>query len=656
LLELLENPRLSVDEIVATAVERAVAMTGSEFGFIGLVAEDGTTVATRMSRRAAEQCGMNPDVPIDFRISGDGLWSTCLKDRRSFFVNEYVAKKELPPGHVPLRRVLGVPVVRDGKSVLICGLGNKTDPYDETDVLHVRLFVEGVCGAIERIRQEQALRRNERHYRALMEQSLDVVAVVAPDGAVIYQSPSIERVLGWRVPEVLGRSAYDFVHNDDREIATRLIGKVQPGAIAGGTLRLRHRDGSWRTLEAIVRNLTQDPDVAGIVVNARDITERQKLEAQYLHAQKLEAFGQLAGGIAHDFNNVLVVLLMQFGMMQREPNLPPAITGPLREMEALANRAASLTRQLLIFSRRQEYSMRTLDLNRAIEGVCGMLKRLIGENIEFNFQPAASPLWVEADVGMIEQVAVNLCVNARDAMPEGGRLSVTLASELRGSEMQSDRGDRQLYACLVVADTGCGMDEETRKRVFEPFFTTKPVGQGTGLGLATVYGIARQHHGWAEVETAPHRGSTFRVFFPCVPAPVDPRNEDLAQPPTGGTESVLLVEDEEFVRHAFALCLRRAGYAVVEAANAAEAVNAWHERGGAFALLLTDMLMPGRSGLDLAMELVAAQPALRVIVASGYTAQPAGSGSPFTPHLLYLAKPCSPDQLLRTIRTALDAK
>ncbi|HVU35190.1 MAG TPA: PAS domain S-box protein [Opitutaceae bacterium] len=662
LLELLQSPTRSRDEVVQFTVEQAVAMTQSEFGFVGFVDADETVLSAHPSAAVLSRCGMKARVPIDFRIAHGGLWAAAIRERRPIMVNDYAEanplKKGVPEGHLGLRRFLAVPVFRAGRAVMLCGLANKAEPYDDSDVLHVRLFAEGVWGVLENNRNQQALRRNERHYRALMEQSLDVVAVLAKDGTVTYQSPSVERVLGWQPADVVGHSVFDFVHPDDRVTAERRFAELPDNAINDGTFRCRHRDGSWRSLDVITRNLLGDPDVAGIVVNARDVTERKALEAQYLHAQRLEAFGQLAGGVAHDFNNILAVMLMDFSLIQAEPDLTPAVAGWVKQLETLANRAAALTRQLLIFGRRQELEIQTLDLNGALENVCGLMRRLIGENITVDFRPAGRPLWVSADRGMIEQVVTNLCVNARDAMPEGGRLSVMLGAESRRPpEADADAAPREM-AYLAVADTGCGMTEEVRKRIFEPFFTTKPVGRGTGLGLATVYAIAKQHHGWIDVDTAPGRGSTFRVYFPIVATPPQMEGAQSPRPePTGGTEDVLLVEDEALVRSTLAMCLLRGGYHVTEARDGLEAKRKWDEAGGNFAVLVTDMVMPeGVTGLQLAKQLLEAKPALHVVIVSGYSAEPISSAAPFASRIIHLAKPCTPEQLLRAVRRAIEAK
>jgi PAS domain S-box-containing protein len=392
--------------------------------------------------------------------------------------------------------------------------------------------------------------------------------------------------------------------------------------------------------------------INGLVGISRDVTERKNLETQYLQSQKMEAFGQLAGGVAHDFNNILAAMLLQVSFIKTTAKLPDEIIAQLGDLEELTARASGLTRQLLMFSRRQGMEKRTLDLNTVVKGTCNLLGRLIGEHVTIELKTSAEPLWIEADSGMVEQVMMNLCINARDAMPGGGKLSIeTHAVAPTGATERSNRG----HACLVVADTGSGMDAATRARIFEPFFTTKPVGKGTGLGLATVYGIIQQHRGWVEVESTPGAGSTFRVFLPLqekASAVVDERG-------TGGlsrgTESILLVEDDEMVRLALSTCLRRAGYNVTEAADGPQAVRVWNEHKHDFNVLLTDFLMPGGlNGAELADHLLRDKESLRVIVISGYAVLPNGAPIPWSKGTIRLAKPFELRTLLETVRRSLD--
>jgi two-component system cell cycle sensor histidine kinase/response regulator CckA len=393
--------------------------------------------------------------------------------------------------------------------------------------------------------------------------------------------------------------------------------------------------------------------VTGLVGISRDITARKHLEAQYRQAQKMEAFGQLAGGVAHDFNNILSVIMMQVNLLQMEQLLPGRVMSGLGELERCAMRGAGLTRQLLMFARRQEMETRQVNLATLVDEASKMLRRVLGEHIAFEFVRSDGEAWIEGDPGMIEQVLMNLCINARDAMREGGRLTIAISLDRRAAP----GGDVALpVACLSVTDTGCGMDAATRARIFEPFFTTKPAGAGTGLGLATVYGIVQQHHGWVEVDSAPGQGSTFRVYFPQVSGehPAGAIESGIRRAPRG-TETVLLVEDEESLRSSLAGMLRAAGYRVVAAANGPDALRHWDEAGGGFALVLTDYLMPGGlNGAQLASRLRETRPALRVIIMSGYVPGHRDTRTPWPEQAIRLTKPVEAAKLLATIRECLD--
>ena len=389
----------------------------------------------------------------------------------------------------------------------------------------------------------------------------------------------------------------------------------------------------------------------------RDLTQRRQLEERLRQAQKMEAIGQLAGGVAHDFNNILAAIMMNVSLMQQETGLTPILRELLTELEDSAKRAATLTRQLLAFSRRQKMQPQPLELNDLLGNLLKMLRRLLGERINLIFQEATDPPWIEGDPIMMEQVVLNLCVNARDAMPQGGQLILlTRIVEMSAAQMQRHpEAPVGQYVCLTVADTGCGMDAATLEHVFEPFFTTKEVGRGSGLGLATVHGIVEQHHGWLEIESTVGQGTTFRVYLPVSTKAWAGTVEEGAIGWKGGTETILLVEDEISLRRTVALFLRRQGYTVLEAGNGFEALRQWEHHANSIALLFTDMVMPeGMTGLDLARQLRLRRAELPVIVSSGYSPDLISEDQPAQPNLLYLPKPCEPAKLARKLRSLLD--
>jgi PAS domain S-box-containing protein len=388
--------------------------------------------------------------------------------------------------------------------------------------------------------------------------------------------------------------------------------------------------------------------------------ERENLQAQLMQAQKLEGIGQLAGGVAHDFNNIMASIMMNLGLLHDNPHLDPEALSMLKDLEKEARRAATLTRQLLAFSRRSIMQVKVLDLNELLGELMKMLRRLIGENITVQTGGAGGDLWIEADAGMIEQVIVNLTVNARDAMPKGGSLSLfthrtditetptTVNSEARPGQ----------FVCLTVTDTGCGMDGVTMKRIFEPFFTTKEVGKGTGLGLATVHGIVKQHNGWVEVESAVGQGTTFRVYLPAKNHRPETCELDLDPPPTArGHETILLVEDEASLRKATGRFLARNGYTILEASNGKDALRQWEQNQARIHLLYTDMIMPGgMTGLELAERLQAQKPGLPAIISSGYSTELVQPDNPIGKGIVYVPKPCAPSLMLKIVYECLAGK
>jgi signal transduction histidine kinase/ActR/RegA family two-component response regulator/HAMP domain-containing protein len=390
-----------------------------------------------------------------------------------------------------------------------------------------------------------------------------------------------------------------------------------------------------------------------------DTTEQLSLEAQLRQSQKMESVGQLAAGVAHDFNNMLTIIQGHSSSLLARPELPEDISEPIQTVYFAAERAASLTRQLLMFSRKNVMQTRPLDLREVVGNIGKMLHRLIGETITLQFQPPAELPLVLGDSGMIEQVLMNLSVNARDAMPRGGTLTIVVEPWHIDETYLDTHPEAHVgkFVRLRVSDTGTGMDAMTLAHIFEPFFTTKEIGKGTGLGLATVYGIVKQHDGWLEVASEPGRGTTFDLFFPAgseMAAPVKVETVP-ATPAVGGTETIMVVEDELFLREMTRDILQNFGYRILEAASGKEALAVWQQRAGQVDLLLTDMVMPdGVSGADLAEQLLVQKPGLKIIFTSGYT------DNEVSPEVLaktcaqFLQKPYSHSDLARIIRACLD--
>ena len=485
--------------------------------------------------------------------------------------------------------------------------------------------------------------RSEQHFRSLIENGSDVIAIMGGGGSVDYLSPSAERIFGFPVDRYIGHYGFDFAHPDDRKGVEQAFARVLAGAREEVECRIPASDGTYRTMISTLRLIESGPHAGGILLNGHDATGRRAVEAELAlkedelrQGQKMEAVGQLAGGIAHDFNNLLTAIhgYAEFARDGAEKANLPKLQSDIGEILHSADRAGELTRHLLAFSRRQRLEPVPLELNRLLENLDKLLRRLIGEHIKFVTLLADEPCWVEADPGQLEQVLVNLAVNARDAMPTGGTLTIAITA-----------GEK---AVLTVADTGHGMDAETRARAFEPFYTTKGVGEGTGLGLATVYGIVTQSGGEIDLDSSPSVGTTFTVTLPRTAKPASPTTAEPDETePAPRAGRILLVEDEPAVRLIAARILRKAGYEVLEGRDGEEGLRLAARELGQLDLLVTDVVMPQLSGPELATRIRALRPELPVIYCSGYM-----TGT-LTEHLeigeTILAKPFTSAELLDAV-------
>jgi signal transduction histidine kinase/CheY-like chemotaxis protein/HAMP domain-containing protein len=417
--------------------------------------------------------------------------------------------------------------------------------------------------------------------------------------------------------------------------------------------RLENRVLSWSLHPVLSRRVVH--------CYVTDITERLSLEAQLRQSQKMESVGQLAAGVAHDFNNMLTVIQGHAGILMARPSLPPELRDSVQSVYFAAERAAGLTRQLLTFSRKSVMQPKLLDLREVVSNMSKMLKRLLGETVSLEFSPPPEIPLIRADAGMIEQVLMNLAVNARDAMPGGGKLIVAIQPVTLDSEYVQTHSEARIgpFVFLRVTDTGCGMDAQTRNRIFEPFFTTKEPGKGTGLGLATVYGIIRQHEGWIDVTSELGKGTTFGIFFPATAettAGIKP-SDPLAESVRGGNEIILLVEDEPAILKMGKLILQDCGYRVLEAYSGNDGLDLWQRNEGRIDLLLTDVVMPeGLSGLELAQQLLGQRPQLKVLFTSGYNVNYLDTELLGKCGGVFLQKPYTRSTLAKAVRACLDGK
>jgi two-component system, cell cycle sensor histidine kinase and response regulator CckA len=516
--------------------------------------------------------------------------------------------------------------------------------------------------ALRAFERESALRAGEAKFRALIEESLDIILVLDADRTVRFWSPGATAALGFAEAEVLGRP-FDLVHREDKLDATRALRRVlsAPAATARVTCRFRHKDGSWRVVESVVRNLLHDPAVQGVVVNSRDVTEQRLLEEHSWQAQKLESIGRLAGGVAHDFNNLLVVILSCSDALKLD--LEAGLRANPEDIEHIrlaGERARDLTRQLLAFARKQLIAPVPLDLGDVVRSSEKLLRRVLGEDVELAVR-VEPHLWsIVCDAGQIEQVLLNLAINSRDAMPRGGVLTIESRNAEIGPAEAAQWPDLRPgeWVHLRVRDTGTGMSPRALAHVFEPFFTTKERGKGTGLGLAMVHGIVTQSGGRIRVSSEPGQGTTFDICFPRSLQGTVSHGAPTPAPAarSAGTETVFVVEDDAQVREVTVRSLRAAGYRVLAAGNGREAfdVAARHQDG--VALLVTDVIMPELDGRAVADGLRARYPDLRVLFVSGYTDDAIARHGVLESGVELLPKPFTPTSLLRRVRAVLDGR
>jgi PAS domain S-box-containing protein len=647
----------------------------------------------------------------------------------------------------------------------------------------VQAIAARIRARLQQRQSEETLQASDTRFRALIENSMDLIVVLDAHGRLTYRSPSAS-MLGYRLEELLGRVMFDYVHPDDADRIRQAFARAAGGSAPGmrEEFRFRHKEGSWRTFEAVVTNLLDEPAVKGLVINARDITERRKaeealrrseeehrglieraplgiyrttpegrllaanptlakmlgyerpaellgqdvahvlypspevrarvlsplrqhedwatetewkrkdgrsvavrlnvhavrgsageiecfeglaedvteqrsLEAQFRQAQRLEAVGRLAGGVAHDFNNILTAISGYSELLLADLSADDPKREDVTEIRAAARRAAALTRQLLAFGRKQVLEVKVLDLNAVVQTLERMLRRLMGEDVRLELALSEGLGAVQADPAQLEQVIMNLAVNARDAMPAGGHLTIETANvvldELYARTHQGAKPGQ--YVMLALSDTGIGMDRETQSHIFEPFFTTKDPSKGTGLGLATVYGIVKQSGGNIWVYSEPERGATFRLYLPRVDEQPDDPGQLAVPPAAGGHETVLLAEDDASVREAVARSLEQKGYRVLRASGGRMALDVARAHTGKIALLVTDLVMPEMTGGEVALALLAQRPDLRVIYMSGYADEAVVRHGVLEKGLRYLQKPFSAEELARKVREVLDA-
>jgi PAS domain S-box-containing protein len=509
-------------------------------------------------------------------------------------------------------------------------------------------------------RAEAALRTSENHYRLLFENNPTPILVYDRETLrFLSVNEAAVRAYGYTREEFVAMNLAEIALPEEIPAFQEQLARLNDEAGNSGIWRHRKKDGKLLEMEITSHALAGDGRDAWLSL-ASDVTERLNLEAQLRQSQKMDSVGQLAGGIAHDFNNLLTVINGHTGLLLAMAGLPPKVAEPLKDISEAARRAAELTRQLLTFSRKNVLQPQVIDLNEVVNNVSKMLGRILGEDVtlDVNFSPSLPA--VKADLGMIEQVLLNLAVNSRDAMPRGGRLQIQTTSVMVDRARVQHNPDAAVgrHVCLSFIDTGCGISAENLRRIFEPFFTTKELDRGTGLGLATVYGIIKQHQGWIEVRSQVDQGATFEIYLPATTERAGALSPSSAeQRVIGGTETLLVVEDEAPLLKLMQHILESYGYKVIGCSSGKSALELWEEHRQKIDLLLTDMILPdGMAGPELAEILQMSKATLKVVFTSGYNAEKLEKNFPMNRGASFIQKPFHARKLAETVYDTLSKK
>ena len=531
--------------------------------------------------------------------------------------------------------------------------------YDENGAIK---WIDGVIEDItERKSAEEKIKQSEERFRSLVQNSSDIITLLDRKGRISYVSASVRRVLGYSPEELIGRSAFEYVHQDDLKQVIDAFARVVQNPVLKSTteFRYKHKDNTWSTIEATSSNQTANPAIRHIVVNARDITERkhseeerEKLRTQLLQSQKMEAIGQFAGGIAHDFNNILTVIMGCAHYLKKELKDKDPLQLDINDMLASTEKASSLIQSLLTLSRKKVINPRHINLNEIVHNMQRLLVRLISEDIKVETRLADRKLIVMADPGQIEMVLMNLVMNARDSMPGIGLLTIsTDFVELDNEHIENSCQIRQgKYAAIVISDSGKGMDEATRERIFDPFFTTKEAGKGTGLGLAMVHGVVKQHNGYINVYSEIGMGTTFRIYLPLAVTESTDVKPECVRAPKKGTETLLFAEDNKEVRKFTKMMLEKCGYEVIEAKDGEDAVNKFLKNRDRVQMLLLDVIMPKKNGKEAYDLIRKIRPDIKALFISGYTADAIERKGLMEEGFDFILKPVSPLAFLKKIK------
>jgi PAS domain S-box-containing protein len=651
----------TLEEFLTRTLDEIGALVNSPIGFYHFVSPDQQTLSLQQwSTRTLKEFCQAQGRGMHYEIDRAGIWADGIREGKPVMHNDYASlqnKKGMPEGHALVLRELVVPVKRNDKVVAILGVGNKPFDYSEKDIETVAFLADATWQIVQNKLTDEALRGSEEKFRLAFHTSPDSINLIRlDDGMYLDINQGFVQIMGYNPEELIGKTLPELNLWKNPEERKRFFKDLkEKGSVENRKTEFVRKDGGViiGLMSARVFRMQEEEVVLSI---GRDITEHLRLEDQLRGAQKMEAIGRLAGGVAHDFNNMLSVILgyTDLGLEITKPE--DALYGPLKEIQNAANRSANITRQLLAFARKQTIAPRVIDLNEMVESMLRMLRRLIGENIDLKWLPAAELWSLNMDPSQIDQILANLCVNARDAIQGGGLVVIetgraTFDEDACMGHPDCRPGD---FVLLAVSDNGQGMEKPTLENLFEPFFTTKDVGQGTGLGLATVYGIVQQNRGFIHVYSEPGKGASFKIYLPRHDTAKElDREEDQSIQPARNQETILLVEDEPAILKMASIMLEKLGYIVLaantpgKALELARAVSPIH-------LLITDVVMPEMNGKDLAEQLILLHPDMRVLFMSGYTANVIAHHGVLDEGVRFIPKPFSRWDISLKVREAME--
>ena len=665
--------RVPDEEMCAKVLAIILDALGSMYGVFGHLNEKGDFVVPTMTRMVWEQCRVSDKSFIFLRDKwGNSSWPRAIREKRTICLNE--PSTNTPQGHVLITRHVSLPIIHRNEVVGLIQVANKESEYTSEDIDFLEAIAASIAPVLDarlkqerqeakRKRIEEALRKSEEKYRGLMEATADWVWTCDPKGRQTFANNAAKEILGYELHEIIGAATVSLMHPEDAKRVQKWFTKVveEKKGWKNAVLRWKHKDGTTKFLESSARPILDSKgDLVGFAGIDRDVTERLRLEQQLLQTQKMEAIGTLAGGVAHDFNNLLSVILGNADLMLMELRKDHPFYNGIKEVRKAGTGAASLTRQLLAFSRQQVIQPEIINLNDVLHTTTKMLQRLIGENIDFQTIPDPALEPIEADSGQMEQVIINLAVNARDAMPTGGRLTV----ETKNLDLNEDffksqgvEGKAGRYVMLRVNDTGSGMDQELLDHIFDPFFTTKGIERGTGLGLSTVYGIVKQNNGHIFVDSQPGQGSAFEVYLPAAKGEKETVTAEIVTKGSlTGTETILVVEDDTQLQRLTSRILERYNYRVLQASSGDEALKVSQKHEGPINLILADVIMPGMNVREMAESIQSRRKETKTLYMSGHMDDTISHYGILEPGINFLQKPYTPEGLVRKIREVLDKK